>query len=630
VVGGTLRGERVELDVGGDLDLVSVQDWQRTRGFSVSGGVLLTPIPLPESFGLGQVKGNRSWSEVSEIVGRGDTVIRVGGNLDLKASTIASETGKLDLKAGSLSFSDHADVDTDLDWSFGVSGLSKVLNGTTLPGLKLDYESRNMRGTTYATLGEGRIVIGDRPGKTGPSGEILENPLALGTINRDPQGRQVVTINESTKVSLDIPVLDFRKIADDARSATDLMRALTTPVPDDVAAQGEAATDYYRRLIAGGATPEIAAKLLNDEQIQKLVGAKERWDRAVEYWGGAEFVPEKLALRIARGDNVDVTDPTASMECGGSGTSAPCFYNPQPGLSRADVEAHTKAVFREAAEEYKQIYARVREAVEAGRTPDKEDILKLEIQKEVMQSAYAANALCRGSNMGMWSEYLREFGLDALGNSHRLALASALEREAQSQLGYARDEQIKRLQADLGTFVKTAVHLTPVVGAVIDGYNLYQDLTTGQYFAAGVDGALLAVSLVGGAFIVKGILKAGEKVAVVEGAELLNVSRLSAESVENKLAGYLLNPAHAGAGASKAKWFEEALGFNKSNMHDLAKQIVFDEVKATPTIITQFGQKFNQVISITGVNGRVIDVNFAWIKNNDGIVRLVTGIPAKK
>jgi hypothetical protein len=36
-----------------------------------------------------------------------------------------------------------------------------------------------------------------------------------------------------------------------------------------------------------------------------------------------------------------------------------------------------------------------------------------------------------------------------------------------------------------------------------------------------------------------------------------------------------------------------------------------------------------QVIPITGANGRVIDVMFVWIRNNDGIIRLVTGIPAK-
>lgn len=142
-----------------------------------------------------------------------------------------------------------------------------------------------MRGTTYATLGDGKIVIGDRPGKTGPSGEILENPLALGTINRDPQGRQVVTINESTKVSLDIPVLDFRKIADDARSATDLMRALTTPVPDDVAAMGPEYADYYRRAIAGGKTPQEAEAFVSSPAFADTVSKFDIYNQLVEKYG---------------------------------------------------------------------------------------------------------------------------------------------------------------------------------------------------------------------------------------------------------------------------------------------------------------------------------------------------------
>jgi RHS repeat-associated protein len=101
-------------------------------------------------------------------------------------------------------------------------------------------------------------------------------------------------------------------------------------------------------------------------------------------------------------------------------------------------------------------------------------------------------------------------------------------------------------------------------------------------------------------------------------------------SVEDKLVRYLLNADHPGGGASKAKWFEQALGFNKSNMDGLAKQVVFDPKTAIEMGATQFGTKYNQVINITGANGKSIDVNFAWIKNNDGITRLVTAIPTPK
>jgi len=52
--------------------------------------------------------------------------------------------------------------------------------------------------------------------------------------------------------------------------------------------------------------------------------------------------------------------------------------------------------------------------------------------------------------------------------------------------------------------------------------------------------------------------------------------------------------------------------------------------KAVQTGVTEFGTKYNQIISIKGANGRVIDVVFAWIKNEDGVVKLVTAIPTKK
>ena len=105
---------------------------------------------------------------------------------------------------------------------------------------------------------------------------------------------------------------------------------------------------------------------------------------------------------------------------------------------------------------------------------------------------------------------------------------------------------------------------------------------------------------------------------------------LTNASVNDKLRRYLLNPDHA-IGADKAKWFEKALGFNRANSDDLAKQIVFDPNTAVQTAISEHGTKFNQVIPITGANGKTIDVTFAWIKNKaDEVVRLVTAIPAKK
>ncbi|WP_392553091.1 hypothetical protein RHO14_04300 [Orbus wheelerorum] len=100
-------------------------------------------------------------------------------------------------------------------------------------------------------------------------------------------------------------------------------------------------------------------------------------------------------------------------------------------------------------------------------------------------------------------------------------------------------------------------------------------------------------------------------------------------SVDRKLTTYLLEKTHP-VGGSKADWFDKALGFNKSNSDQLSKQIVFDIDRSVQTGTTEFGTKYNQVIKLNGANGKQIDVNFGWIKNNDEVVRLVTAIPTKK
>jgi hypothetical protein len=56
----------------------------------------------------------------------------------------------------------------------------------------------------------------------------------------------------------------------------------------------------------------------------------------------------------------------------------------------------------------------------------------------------------------------------------------------------------------------------------------------------------------------------------------------SAASVWDKLYRYTLNPNHP-EGGSKAEWFSQALGFTRSNIGDLAKQIVLDPSQATQT-----------------------------------------------
>lgn len=113
-------------------------------------------------------------------------------------------------------------------------------------------------------------------------------------------------------------------------------------------------------------------------------------------------------------------------------------------------------------------------------------------------------------------------------------------------------------------------------------------------------------------------------------AEAAELQRLSQESVKKKVEGYLLNPEHD-KGGPKAKWFEEALGFTLKNADDLERQIVFDMTKATFRGDSQWGPTYNQMISITGANGKTIDVLFGWIIRDDsGYPSMTTAIPTKR
>ena len=100
-------------------------------------------------------------------------------------------------------------------------------------------------------------------------------------------------------------------------------------------------------------------------------------------------------------------------------------------------------------------------------------------------------------------------------------------------------------------------------------------------------------------------------------------------NLQSKLEGYLLDAAHP-QNQTKAIWFKEALGFDKGNWQELGSQIRFNEATATATKSTNYGQTFEQIIPINGVNGKTIDVTFVFIKDNVRTVRLVTGIPTKK
>jgi filamentous hemagglutinin len=69
---------------------------------------------------------------------------------------------------------------------------------------------------------------------------------------------------------------------------------------------------------------------------------------------------------------------------------------------------------------------------------------------------------------------------------------------------------------------------------------------------------------------------------------------------------YLISAASDSQNQTKATWFQQALGFDQSNWQQLASQITFNESTAVATKITQYGQTFEQIIPISGANGKAV------------------------
>ena len=82
----------------------------------------------------------------------------------------------------------------------------------------------------------------------------------------------------------------------------------------------------------------------------------------------------------------------------------------------------------------------------------------------------------------------------------------------------------------------------------------------------------------------------------------------------NKLTGYALNPEHP-VGGNKAKVFESALGYNKSNADDLIQQ-VYEKLPQNEAILgtlDQYDQRYTVNMPITGPNGNTVNVRTGWI-----------------
>lgn len=100
---------------------------------------------------------------------------------------------------------------------------------------------------------------------------------------------------------------------------------------------------------------------------------------------------------------------------------------------------------------------------------------------------------------------------------------------------------------------------------------------------------------------------------------------------DEKLTEYALNFEHP-TGKEKAKAFKEALGYTKESYTDLKTKILdsFDEKELVYKREDKYGKRYEQIMQITGPNGKTANVLTALIKDNDNAEPRLTSIYVDK
>lgn len=238
-------GESLTLDVGGDLNIASVQDRYSSshKGQGISGGISMSGGGVSDGKGaapeglakdvtnMGDVTGGnggfnasngRTSSKqtvVTSLTSNGSLDINVGGNTDIKGATIAAldeegkDSGKLNLTTDSLSYADLSNTRYSQDQSLGLNSSVGINNGeldSTNNSTSLQYKNTSGydKSKTLATISQGNLNIGD-----------LESSDDTSRLNRDiDQTEKDLFTVDRKQGDIDVTV-DHRLLTEDGRKA---------------------------------------------------------------------------------------------------------------------------------------------------------------------------------------------------------------------------------------------------------------------------------------------------------------------------------------------------------------------------------------------------------------------------
>ncbi len=201
IKGAVASGQQVVADVGGNLNIESLQDTSQYDSKQQSlGGSLTIGAGVSGSISAGKSKVNSSFASVTEQsgiqAGDGGFQVEVKGNADLKGAVIAStdkavQDGKNSLSTGTLTTSDIQNKAEANAKSSGINlssdmltqgkyGVAKGVIGNVLNNAS---ESSNSSGQTRSAVSAGTVTITDDGKQQQLTGKTAEATVA--NLNRD-------------------------------------------------------------------------------------------------------------------------------------------------------------------------------------------------------------------------------------------------------------------------------------------------------------------------------------------------------------------------------------------------------------------------------------------------------------
>ncbi|HHT0322904.1 TPA: hemagglutinin repeat-containing protein, partial [Raoultella planticola] len=659
LTGAQVSGNKVVMDVGRNLTLTSEQDSDRydsrQQNASAGGSFTFGSMSGSASVNLSKDKMHSNYDSVAEqtgiFAGKGGYDITVGEHTQLNGAVIGSTAtaDKNRLDTGTLGWGDidnradfkteHQSVGFSSGGSIGSQFAGNMANGLLTGGNNEGHDSS----TTHAAISEGDIIVRDKD----------RQQQDVANLSRD-----VEHANQTLS-----PIFDKEK-EQQRLQQTQLIGEIGNQVADIARTEGQ-----INAINAGKA--ELAARGVNEpekgaskevwERYNAQLAATDGYKAAQQQWGTGSSVQQAIQAATAAVQGLAGSDLKAAL----AGGAAPYVAEVIGHYSNLDdagkVAAHAVVNAALAAAQNQSALAGAAGAATAeivgiiatqmyGKPVSELD----ETQKQTIstlatlaaglaggltggstadtvtaaqagKTTVENNALTAGSDLGFW--------LGKTPDCDTTCKANIAEGVAKGNLIVAAGEvTIVAATAEVAVLARTALagcKLAPIVCLNDAGIATAEALVPGGVGAGGAIGigktASEAAAAKAEAVAANAVKNSGNGTAINSIKNTVETQ----SSVEQKLANYLLDKQHP-VGGSKAEWFDSALGFNKTNSSELSKQIIFDPAKAVKTTETQFGTKYDQVIPITGTNGRTINVKFGWIKNNDGVVRLVTAIPAKK